>query len=60
MLAHSLGVRGLEGHSALLCGLGEGNTQLEKFEEHCREVLEPGLLVPGILLDVCLEGLIAH
>ena len=51
-------MRGLEDHPALLGGLGKGDAELEELEKDSREVLEPGLLILGVALDVLLEGLV--
>lgn len=56
----SLSVGGLEHHPALLRGLGEGHAQLEELEDDGREIVEEGLLVLGVPLDVRLERLVGH
>lgn len=50
-------MRGLEDHPVLL-GLGEGNTELEELKQDGGEVLEPGLLILGVSLNMRLEGLV--
>jgi len=52
-------VGGLEGPSALLGALGEGNTKLEELEDHGGEVLEEELLILGILVDPLSEALVS-
>lgn len=59
-IGHLIGVRWLEGHSALLSRLSEGNAELKKLEDHIGEVFEEELLVRRVLLDVCLECLVGY
>lgn len=50
-------LRGLE-DPAILRLAGEGNTELEQLDERLRELLEEGVLVLGIAIDMLLELLV--
>ena len=51
---------GLEGHWSLASRLGERNTQLEKLDDDCGEVLEEKIVVLGIFLNPLFEGLVRN
>lgn len=51
-------MRRLEGHSALLGGLGEWDTKLEQFQENIGEVLEEKLFIRCVFDDPLLELLV--
>jgi hypothetical protein len=43
---------------ALFLGNGEGHAKLEELKKDVGEILEEGIVVPSVLVDVLLEGLV--